>query len=193
MLSNSWRSLLVLAGVLALVSAGGLSAFVSPVAAATHEVQIVDSAFGTPVLTIQVGDTVTWNNVDDRPHTVTSEDGAFDSGNLDEGASFSHTFTEPGTYPYVCEYHPDMRATIVVEAASAPSGSRARRVAPKITPPVPETSPIPRCRSRARCRPRLCCCLGSASLSWRSVWCHGGAPVPSPPCGRPAGGAASWS
>ena len=104
-----------------------------PVAAASHEIQITDSAFGTPVLTVQVGDTVTWNNVDDRPHTATADDGAFDSGNLDEGASFSFTFTEPGTYTYLCEYHPDMQATVVVEPTSTtatPTASPAAAAAP---------------------------------------------------------------
>jgi plastocyanin len=90
---------------------------------AEHEVQITDSTFSPATLTIAVGDTVTWRNADDRPHTVTARDGTFDSGNLDEGQGFSFTFTEPGTYAYLCEYHPEMQATIVVEAAStgAPS------------------------------------------------------------------------
>ena len=91
----------------------------APIRAAEHGVQIVDSTFSPATLTIQVGDTVTWRNADDRPHTVTSNDGAFDSGNLDEGVGFSFTFTEPGTYTYRCDYHPEMQATIVVEAASA--------------------------------------------------------------------------
>ena len=94
-----------------------------PTRAAEHAVEIVDSAFSPGTLTIQVGDTVTWRNADDRPHTATSNDGAFDSGNLDEGRGFSFTFTEPGTYAYRCEYHPDMQATIVVEAASAPAAT----------------------------------------------------------------------
>ena len=94
-----------------------------PTLAAEYDVQIVDSTFSPGTLTIRVGDTVTWRNADDRPHTVTSNDGAFDSGNLDEGRGFSFTFTEPGTYTYRCDYHPEMQATIVVEAASAPAAT----------------------------------------------------------------------
>ena len=90
-----------------------------PSRAAEHDVQITDSTFSPATLTIAVGDTVTWRNADDRPHTVTSSDGVFDSGNLDEGVGFSFTFTEPGTYAYLCAYHPEMQATIVVEAASS--------------------------------------------------------------------------
>ena len=123
----------------ALMSAGALSAAMavaialpaaSPVAAAAHTVQITDSTFGPGVLTIQVGDTVTWTNADDRPHTVTSNDGAFDSGNLDEGATFSFTFDATGTYAYLCEYHPEMTATIVVEAAAAQAPTPPASTAP---------------------------------------------------------------
>jgi plastocyanin len=114
------RSFLALALVGALIAPLSLAA-APPTRAAEQTVQITDSTFSPATLTIQVGDTVTWRNADDRPHTVTSNDGAFDSGNLDEGQGFSFTFAEPGTYTYRCDYHPDMQATIVVEAASAPA------------------------------------------------------------------------
>lgn len=111
------RSLLALALVGAFASIPSLAA-PPPARAAEHAVQITDSTFSPATLTIAVGDTVTWRNADDRPHTVTSKDGAFDSGNLDEGVGYSFTFTEPGTYTYLCEYHPEMQATIVVEPPS---------------------------------------------------------------------------
>jgi plastocyanin len=110
---------LALAAVVAILAV----AAPAPTRGAEHEVQITDSTFSPATLTIRVGDTVTWRNADDRPHTVTSNDGAFDSGNLDEGVGFSFTFTEPGTYAYLCEYHPEMQATIVVEAASTEAPS----------------------------------------------------------------------
>ena len=115
---------IALSGSVATIAASGIAlSLASPVAAASHSIAITDSAFGTAVLTVQVGDTVTWTNADDRPHTVTSQDGAFDSGNVDEGATFSFTFTEAGTYAYLCEYHPDMTGTIVVETAAAPANA----------------------------------------------------------------------
>ena len=110
---------LALAAVVAILAV----AAPAPTRGAEHEVQITDATFSPATLTIRVGDTVTWRNADDRPHTVTSNDGAFDSGNLDEGVGFSFTFTEPGTYAYLCEYHPEMQATIVVEAASTEAPS----------------------------------------------------------------------
>jgi plastocyanin len=128
---SAWRTFSVAAAMVALVSAtGALLTLAAPAVAATHQVQIADSAFGTATLTVRVGDTVTWNNADDRPHTVTSQDGAFDSGNLDEGASFSFTFSEAGTYAYLCEYHPDMRGTIIVEPASSATTAPAAASSP---------------------------------------------------------------
>jgi plastocyanin len=38
-----------------------------------------------------------------------------DLGNIAPGASFSYTFDEAVTIPYVCIYHPNMRATLTVE------------------------------------------------------------------------------
>src|ERR687892_552838 len=56
---------------------------------------------------VGVGDTVTWTNDDAQPHTVTSgegatPDGTFDSSIMASGATFEHTFTEAGEYPYFC-------------------------------------------------------------------------------------------
>lgn len=71
--------------------------------------------YDTNVLEIQPGDTVTWTNDDPgMVHTATDVDGSFDSGFLNEGDSWSRTFTEPGEYEYYCIPHPWMRAKIVV-------------------------------------------------------------------------------
>jgi plastocyanin len=68
------------------------------------------------VLTVKAGTTVTWTNEDPgMMHTVTSADELFDSGFLEEGASLSYTFDEPGEYEYFCGPHPWMRAKIIVE------------------------------------------------------------------------------
>ena len=90
----------------------------TPVRAAEHTVDIAASVFTPGTLTVTAGDTVTWRNSDDAPHTVTDENGAFDSGNMDTEATFSFTFTEPGTYTYRCDYHSEMQAAIVVQAAN---------------------------------------------------------------------------
>ena len=64
--------------------------------------------------TAKVGQTVTWVNKDSSAHTVTSTTGAFDSKNLNAGESYTFTFTKPGTYTYICSYHPWMTGAILV-------------------------------------------------------------------------------
>ena len=61
------------------------------------------------------GVTVTWTNADERDHTVTADDDSFKSGNLGDGSTFRQKFDKPGRFKYHCEYHPRMKATIVVE------------------------------------------------------------------------------
>ena len=124
--------------VLALALVSALAALMSlgappPTRAAEHAVLIADSAFSPATVTITVGDTVTWTNADGRPHTVTANDGAFDSGNLDEGQVFAFRFSEPGTYTYHCNYHDQMQATIVVQAASAPAPAPSQAAAGSAT------------------------------------------------------------
>lgn len=93
----------------------------TPVRAADQAVTIEDFLFSPQDLTIEVGDTVTWTNLDSSSHTATSTSGpaSFDSGNLAEGASFSFTFDTAGTYEYFCEIHPNMVGSITVAAATA--------------------------------------------------------------------------
>ena len=71
----------------------------------------------TITVVIGVNNTVTWANNDDAPHTVTATDGSFNSGNLNPGQTWSHTFNSPGTYTYYCSYHPWMKGTVIVKAA----------------------------------------------------------------------------
>ena len=115
----------------------GTAGLPSPVAAATHAVEIGDGFFGPASLTVTIGDTVTWTNADDSPHTVTAD--AFDSGNIETGQTFSHTFTEPGTYTYVCQYHDEMVATITVVQAAGPAAPAA--AAPSTAPASASTAP----------------------------------------------------
>jgi len=60
--------------------------------------------------------TVTWTNNQDVTHTVTSDTGLFDSGNVVPGATFSFNFTglAAGTYGYHCKIHSGMTGKISV-------------------------------------------------------------------------------
>jgi amicyanin len=113
-------------------------------AGTSHSVDIVDFAFSPQTLTIQVGDTVTWTNLDQVQHTATSTTGTFDTGLLDQNASSSVTFTEPGTYDYLCTPHPTMTGQIVVQAAPAatPAPSQASGgggAIPDVAMPAPDS------------------------------------------------------
>jgi plastocyanin len=66
-------------------------------------------------LTVSVGTTVTWTNNDAATHTVTSDTGLFDSKDMSKGGTFSHTFTEKGTFSYHCALHSSMKGTITVQ------------------------------------------------------------------------------
>ena len=70
--------------------------------------------FSRRTVEVEAGTTIEWRNRDPLAHTVTSDDGAFDSGELRPESEWSHTFTTPGTYTYHCTPHPDMKATVVV-------------------------------------------------------------------------------
>jgi plastocyanin len=72
-------------------------------------------AFLPSTLVVSVGTTVTVTNDDNIGHTWTSTTGAWDSGPLGLGASYSHTFTVAGTYTYRCNVHSFMVGTIVVQ------------------------------------------------------------------------------
>ena len=74
----------------------------------TETVDIENFAFSPDVVEVLEGTTVTWTNLDADSHTVTADDGAFDSGLLAQGESFSYTFDTLGTFPYHCTPHPSM-------------------------------------------------------------------------------------
>jgi amicyanin len=80
-----------------------------------NEVFIQNSAFSPATLTVSVNATVTWSNKDAITHDVTSTTGAFTSGSLNGGATYSFTFTTAGTYNYSCTIHPFMTGKIVVQ------------------------------------------------------------------------------
>jgi LPXTG-motif cell wall-anchored protein len=92
------------------------------IAAASGSVTIADFSFAPATITINQGDTVTWNNNGPTPHSATANDGSFDTGILKKGRSASHTFNQAGTFSYFCEPHPFMKASVVVQAASDSGG-----------------------------------------------------------------------
>jgi plastocyanin len=82
--------------------------------AAKGAVRIADFAFTPDSRSAKVGDSVKWTNEDGATHTVTADDGAFDSGNLAAGKAFSFTFDKAGTFAYHCNIHQRMTGTVTV-------------------------------------------------------------------------------
>ena len=91
-------------------------------AAASGSVTIADFDFAPATITINQGDTVTWNNNGPTPHSAKANDGSFDTGILTKGQSGSHTFSQAGSFSYFCQPHPFMKATVVVQAAQSGGG-----------------------------------------------------------------------
>ena len=79
-----------------------------------NTVTIANFAFSPATLTINVGSKVTWTNTDSVTHTVTSNNGVFDSGDLAPNATFSYTFNTAGTFVYHCSIHTYMTGTVIV-------------------------------------------------------------------------------
>lgn len=92
-------------------------------------------------ITVNVGDTVVWKNASNIAHTSTSDKGRWDSGNMDLGATFSHTFKQAGTFPYYCMYHKAEGMTGIVVVKQAGTVARPSATAPSLgTTPTPKAT-----------------------------------------------------
>jgi plastocyanin len=76
--------------------------------------EIRTMTFNPKRLEIAPGTTVRWTNDDQLVHTVTADDGSWDSGPIEPGQSWSHTFAQPGEFAFHCTPHPFMKAVVVV-------------------------------------------------------------------------------
>jgi plastocyanin len=80
----------------------GASAFAQ---GAGNTINMNSETFDRTQVHVKPGQTVVWNNPDADTHTVTADDGSFDSGDVATGGQFSMEFDAPGLYPYFCQYH----------------------------------------------------------------------------------------
>ena len=81
-------------------------------------VNIGDNFFDPPDAAIEPGSTITWTNNGDEPHTVTADDGSFDSGVLNPGDSYTVAFDGQGTLTYHCAIHSEMRGSVTIGGGS---------------------------------------------------------------------------
>jgi len=105
--------------VMTLVSSMFLTAvfgFSAPVAAEDSAVLVTieGSSFSPEVVTIKAGGEVVWKNKDAATHTVTADDGSFDSGALSQGDEFRQKFPSAGAITYSCDNHAWMKGKIEV-------------------------------------------------------------------------------
>jgi plastocyanin len=118
--ARSWLAVLLLAGASACGASveATASADEAPAGAGgstTHQIAIRGFAFEPPSLRVAPGDTVVWTNADLVPHTATATGGAWDSGSLEDGASWRWVAGHAGTYEYLCSFHPGMQGTLVIQ------------------------------------------------------------------------------
>jgi plastocyanin len=78
-----------------------------------HAVELRQFVFAPAALAAAPGDTVVFTNRDLVPHTATAEGGAWDSGELAPGASWTLVVPAGGLVPYKCAYHPTMLGRLV--------------------------------------------------------------------------------
>ncbi|WP_280361746.1 plastocyanin/azurin family copper-binding protein [Nocardia wallacei] len=98
-------------------TASGSSAPTTDAPQSAVTVRVDNMAFSPASVTITVGGTVTWKFSDSAPHAVQGIGDAAMGLNspIFRDGEWSHTFTTPGTYRYLCPLHPDMRGTVTVQ------------------------------------------------------------------------------
>lgn len=91
-------------------------------AAATRTVAMRNIKFNPRNITIDRGDTVTWENEDAERHNAIGEDNSFDTPVIDQGETSQHTFNNAGTIDYFCTLHANMEGTITVRGSGGGGG-----------------------------------------------------------------------
>jgi plastocyanin len=86
-----------------------------PAGPADVVVHIANLNFDGKVVRVRAGARVRWINDDQLQHSVTADDGGFDSGLVDPGRTFERVFDRPGEFAYHCTPHPFMTGRVIVE------------------------------------------------------------------------------
>lgn len=81
-----------------------------------HQVQLPNNheTFVPPQISLSSGSTISWTNDDSITHTVTSDEGLFDSNSISPGYTWDNTFDSPGQFDYHCLIHPFMTGKIII-------------------------------------------------------------------------------
>jgi LPXTG-motif cell wall-anchored protein len=102
----------------------------APRAAETKTVNKKDFKLAPQTITLNVGDSITWENGDTVEHTATADDGSFNTDDVEAGEDKTIVFNNAGTFAYYCKYHggpggKGMSGTITVQAAAQPQPTTA--------------------------------------------------------------------
>jgi len=111
------RSMLSAVLISAGIVAGAAVAADKPQAAHAATVEMTQEAFVPAQITVDAGTSITWINNDTVPHSVTAQDGRFDSGPIQPGKQFKWTPQTTGAIDYHCIFHPSMTAVMTVRKA----------------------------------------------------------------------------
>jgi uncharacterized membrane protein/plastocyanin len=128
--SQTGPSLLYAVAVASALSLIAISATAQPgpnSASAPQLIVMREMRFNPPDKSISPGTVVEWKNEDIFSHSVTADDGSFDSGLIAPGQSWRKTFTNAQTFRYHCRPHPNMAARLVVSAtttSATPTGAQ---------------------------------------------------------------------
>ncbi|PYL73603.1 MAG: hypothetical protein DMF26_13760, partial [Verrucomicrobia bacterium] len=183
MKTYSFRAVAVLATI--------ASFFASPnsASAATIDVTVAPNGelvFSPSTVTIHPGDTVRWTWAATFHSTTSGVPGApngiWDSGILNQGATFSHTFNSTGNFPYYCTPHGGCCGMVgsvsVVSATPSPTPTPTVSPTPSATPtPTPTPTPTAEACYRNFTTAEGCEALnllttgaGNTALGWRSLF-----------------------
>jgi plastocyanin len=134
------RAIRLIIGAIALLMFGSTLAFASP-EAVTKSVTIQNFAYNPTPITINVGDSITWTNLDQAAHSAKSTTGAFDTTILTTGQSKALTFGTAGTFAYICGVHgASMSGSVIVQSVATPAPTA---VPTPVATPVPTAVPTP--------------------------------------------------
>ncbi len=102
--------------VIALAHSGDSSSPAHPAGVQRDQASVaIDNFSYTPsTLTVKVGSTITVTNMESVEHTLSADNGSFNTGTLDKGKSAHFKLTKPGVYSFHCEFHPFMKGSIKV-------------------------------------------------------------------------------
>jgi plastocyanin len=106
------RISLIISLALVVLLLGATTVYAQNMPASDSQVTMKNFAFQPGTVTIAKGGTVTWTNQDSAPHTVSFAGQS--SSTIGAGQTYTKSFSDAGTYDYICNIHPSMKGQVIV-------------------------------------------------------------------------------